>query len=76
MLAVLLPEAWWEAEEAMAAVPEVMEDTMLESVMLMLMESVELAVMELSDMVEDAMEDATGEELGVLLSDSMTNGGV
>jgi hypothetical protein len=71
MLAVLLPEAWWEAEEAMAAVPEVMEDTMLESVMLMLMESVELAVMELSD-----MEDATGEELGVLLSDSMTNGGV
>jgi hypothetical protein len=76
MLAVLLPEAWWEADEAMAAVPEVMEDTMLESVMLMLMESVELAVMELSDMVEDAMEDATGEELGVLLSDSMTNGGV
>ena len=76
MLAVLLPEAWWDADEAMAAVPEVMEDIMLESVMVMLMESVELAVMELSVMVVDAMEDAMEDELGVLLSDSMTNGGV
>ena len=76
MLAVLLPETWWDADEAMAAVPEVMEDIMLESVMVMLMESVELAVMELSVMVVDAMEDSMEDELGVLLSDSMTNGGV
>jgi hypothetical protein len=81
MLAVLLPEAaWWEADDAMAAVPEVMEDIMLE-VMLMLMESVSLEVMELS--VEDAMEDegddAMEDELGMgaaLLSLSMTKGGV
>jgi hypothetical protein len=74
MLAVLLPEAWWEADEAMAAVPEVMEDIMLESVMVMLMESVELAVMELSVM-EEAVEDAIEDELGLgaaLLSLSMT----
>jgi hypothetical protein len=74
MLAVLLPEWLWEAEEeeAMAAVPVDMEDIMLE-VMLVLMESVSLEVMELS--VEDAME----EELGLgaaLLSDSITKGGV
>jgi hypothetical protein len=76
MLAVLLPEAWWEAEEAMAAVPEVAEDIMLESVMVMLMEEseVSLDIMELA--VEDAMDDAAEEELGVLLSEAMTKGGV
>lgn len=76
MLAVLLPEAWWEAEEAMAAVPEVAEDIMLESVMVMLMEDseVSLDIMELA--VEEAMDDAAEEELGVLLSEAMTKGGV
>jgi hypothetical protein len=75
MLAVLLPEAWWEAEDAMAAVPEVMEDIMLESVMVMLlMESVELGIMELSVM-EEAVDDAMEDELGLgaaLFVDSMT----
>ena len=76
MLAVLLPEAWWEAEEAMAAVPEVAEDIVLESVMVMLMEDseVELDIIELA--VDDAMDDAMEEELGVLLSEAMTKGGV
>ena len=76
MLAVLLPEAWWEAEETMAAVPEVAEDIMLESVMVMLMEDseVSLDIMELA--VEEAMDDAAEEELGVLLSEAMTKGGV
>ena len=74
MLAVLLPEAWWEAEDATAAVPEVMEDIMLESVMVMLMESVELGIMELSVM-EEAVDDAIEDELGLgaaLFVDSMT----
>jgi hypothetical protein len=73
MLAVLLPEEWWVADEATAAVPEVAEDIMLE---VMLMESVSLAVMELSVEVE-AAEDA--DELGLgaaLLSLSITKGGV
>ena len=60
----------------MAAVPEVAEDIMLESVMVMLMEDseVSLDIMELA--VEEAMDDAAEEELGVLLSEAMTKGGV
>ena len=74
MLAVLLPE-WWVAEEAMAAVPEVMEDIMLE---VMLMESVSLEAM-LEVMEEAADEDAMDDELGLgaaLLVLSITKGGV
>lgn len=71
MLAVLLPE-WWVADEA--AVAEVI---MLESVMLMLMlmdESVSL--LDIMELAVEAMDEAMDDELGVLLSDSMTKGGV
>jgi len=73
MLAVLLPE-WWVADEAAAAVAEVI---MLESVMLMLMlmdESVSL--LDIMELAVEAMDEAMDDELGVLLSDSMTKGGV
>jgi hypothetical protein len=51
-----------------------MEDIMLESVMVVLMESVELGIMELSVM-EEAVDDAMEDELGLgaaLFVDSMT----
>jgi len=75
MLAVLLPE-WLVAEEAMAAVEEVM---LMESVLVMLMDSVSLAVLELSVVLEAAEEDSMEDELALgaaLLSLSMTKGGV
>lgn len=77
MLAVLLPDMWDEAEEAMA--PAVEEVIMLESVMLMLMLLMESVVLELSLAVEDAMEEDAMEELALgaaLLVLSITKGGV
>lgn len=77
MLAVLLPDMWDEAEEAMA--PAVEEVIMLESVMVMLMLLMESVVLELSLAVEDAMEEDAMEELALgaaLLVLSITKGGV